>query len=108
MSESSFMDLIDWPALIRNALWILGLSVVLAAFSYVSWLAVGRGVRIWRALTWPAFAVPASLGLLLFSASLGWGAARAWERILWIFLAVAFLAQTILAWREAQRQGWQR
>ena len=39
------MNLIDWPALARNALWILGLSIVLAAWSYVSWLAARRKVR---------------------------------------------------------------
>jgi hypothetical protein len=100
------MNLIDWPALVRNALWIVGLSVVLAAWSHLSWLAAQRGVRVWRAVDWPVFAVPAVAGLTVFAASLAWGTTRAWERILWIFLAVAFLAQMIQGWRQARRQGW--
>jgi hypothetical protein len=94
------MNLIDWPSLARNALWILGLSVILAAWSYVSWLAAQHRVRAWRTINWPVFVVPAS-------ASLAWGATRAWERVLWIILAVAFLAQVAQGWREARRQGWQ-
>ena len=101
------MNLIDWPSLARNALWILGLSIVLAAWSYVSWLAAQRKVRTWRATGWPAFGVPASAGLAIFAISLAWGATRPWERVLWIILAVAFLAQAAQGWREAHRQGWQ-
>ena len=101
------MNLIDWPALARNALWILGLSIVLAAWSYVSWLAARRRVRVWRALEWPVFVVPASAGLAFFAISLAWGATRTWERVLWIILGVAFLAQAAQGWREARRHGWQ-
>ena len=101
------MNLIDWPALARNALWILGLAIVLAALSYTSWLATSRGVRLSRALGWPAFSMPSSAGLLLFSASLAWGAIRPWERILWIILCLAFLAQVGLDWRSVRARGWQ-
>ena len=101
------MNLIDWPSLVRNALWILGLSIVLAAWSHVSWLAAQRGVRAWRAIDWPVFEVPASAGLALFSISLAWGATRTWERILWIMLTAAFLAQVVHGWRQARRRGWQ-
>jgi hypothetical protein len=101
------MNLIDWPALARNALWILGLSVVLAAWSALSWLAARRRVRAWRAAAWPVFAVPASAGLGSVAISMAWGAARGWERILWILLALAFLAQMASGWREARRAGWQ-
>ena len=61
------MTMIDWPSLARHALWILGLSIVLAAWSYVSWLAAQRKVRTWRATGWPAFEVPAAAGLMYFS-----------------------------------------
>ena len=101
------MNLIDWPSLVRNALWILGLSAVLAAWSHLSWLAARRGVRIRRTLDWPVFVAPASAGLALFSISLAWGATRMWERILWILLAAAFVAQMVQGWREARRRGWQ-
>jgi hypothetical protein len=101
------MTLIDWPSLARNALWILGLSIVLAAWSYASWLAARRRVRAWRAIEWSVFVVPVSGGLMLFAASMAWGATRAWERILWIVLVLAFLAQMAQGCREARREGWQ-
>lgn len=100
------MALIDWPALARNALWILGLSVVLVAWSYTSWLAARRGVRLWQAIGWPAFETAASAGLALFSVSLAWGATQSWERLLWIVLAAFLLGQVLLGWRTAARQGW--
>lgn len=100
------MTLIDWPAVFRNALWILGLSIVLAAWSYVSWLAARRRVRAWRAVDWPVFIVPLSGGLMLFAVSMAWGATRVWERLLWIALALAFLVQMAQSWRETRRGGW--
>jgi hypothetical protein len=100
------MALIDWPSLARNALWIVGLSVVLAAWSYTSWLAARREVRLRQAIGWPAFEAVTSAGLALFSASLAWGATRSWERLLWIVLAALFLGEVLLGWRTAAGHGW--
>lgn len=94
------MALIDWAGVARNALWILGLSVVLAAWSYASWQAGARQIGIRRALEGAAFQVPFSLGLLLFSVGLAWGATRTWERIAWLALTVAFAWQGIVALRH--------
>ena len=74
------VTLIDWPGVARNALWILGLSIVLAAWSYVTWDAGQRRVRLRHALNWPLLQVPVALGLLLFAVSLCWGAQAPWER----------------------------
>jgi hypothetical protein len=87
------LDLIDWAFVARNALWILGLSVVLAAWSYSSWWATNRHVPMRRALGLPRFLVPFSGGMALFSASLAWGATRWWEQGLWMVLALAFAWQ---------------
>jgi len=100
------MDLIDWPFVARNALWILGLSIALAAWSYTSWWAAGRRVRTRRALGLPLFQIPFSAGLTIFSASLAWGATRWWERVLWILLGLAFVWQTVVHWRWAATRGW--
>ena len=94
------MDLIDWSFVVRNALWILGLSIVLAAWSYTSWWASTHHVRVRQALGLPMFTLPLFAGMLLFSTSLAWGATRWWERVLWIGLGIAFLAQLIVGWRE--------
>lgn len=100
------MALIDWSGVARNALWIFGLSIVLAAWSYVAWDAGQRRVRLRRASGWPLLQGPLAAGLLLFSASLCWGARTVWERATWAILAAAFAWQLFAAWRTARRDGW--
>ena len=100
------MDLIDWPGVARNALWILGLSIVLGAWSYTSWWASMRRIKMRHALGLPRFQVPFAVGLILFCASLAWSSTRWWERGLWIVLGLAFLWQVVAGWRVAARHGW--
>ncbi len=94
------MDLIDWPGVIRNALWIVGLSVALAAFSYISWWGAAQGLRLRQSLELPLFQIPFSAGMSLFCASLAWGATRWWERGLWIVLGLSFVWQIIVLRRK--------
>jgi hypothetical protein len=103
--------MIDWVYVARNALWILGLSIALAALSYAGWWAAendGAGPRVrwhvrwparWRAL-WglPVLTRPLAAGMTLFCASLAWGSTRWWETALWALLGLAFVAQFIQAW----------
>jgi len=100
------VDLIDWPFVARNALWILGVSIAFAAWSYTSWWAAGRRLKMRRALGLARFQVPFSAGMILFSASLAWGATRWWERALWIVLGLLFAWQMIVDWRWAATRGW--
>jgi hypothetical protein len=97
------MNLIDWPYVVRNALWIAGLSIALAAWSYTSWWASVHHLRVRAAVARPSFEIPFSAGLLLFSASLAWGAERGWERALWAALAFLFAWQMAAAMRAAGR-----
>jgi hypothetical protein len=96
------MDLIDWPFVGRNALWILGLSIAFAAWSYTSWWASARRVRLRQALDTSGFQLPFSAGMTIFCASLAWGATRWWERVLWIILGLVFLWQVFVYWRAAK------
>jgi len=100
------VDLIDWLFVARNALWILGLSIAFAAWSYTSWWGATRHLRVRQALGRPLFQVPFSAGMMLFTASLAWGATRWWERALWIVLGLSFAWQTIAGWRWAVAHGW--
>ena len=100
------MDLIDWLGVTRNALWVLGLSIVLAAWSHLSWWASLRRIKMRQAVGLPRFQVPFSCGLTLFCSSLAWSATRWWERGLWIVLGMAFVWQVIAGWRQAARDGW--
>jgi hypothetical protein len=82
------MGSIDWPALIRGAVWILGLSICLAAWSYATWWAGVHRVSWRRAVAMPIFTVPFFVGLALFSAGLAWGLDRLWMRVLWAVIGV--------------------
>ena len=80
--------MIDWWMVAANGLWILGLSVLLAAFSYHDWLAGRTGRRRRDLFKECSFRFPWTTGMLLVCA--GWGlgqAARWWEKSLWFVLA---------------------
>lgn len=100
------MALIDWLYVARNALWILGLSVALAAWSHISWWASVRSQRLRHALSLPLFVVPFSMGMLMFATSLAWGATRWWECVLWAGLALWFAWEIISGARRAHGEGW--
>ncbi len=99
------MALIDWAGVARNALWILGLSLTLAAWSYASWQASVRRSGLRRALSRASFQASFNLGLLLFSCGLAWSATRVWERAAWIALALAFAWQLVVAVRQLRTDG---
>lgn len=98
------MDAIDWPALARGILWIVGLSISLAAFSHMRWTAQQMGVPLRTALGWDSFLAPFFAGLVLFSAGLAWGATRPWETAAWGILAVLFAWQAFVSVRSSARR----
>jgi hypothetical protein len=88
--------MIDWYFVFTNSLWILGLSIVLAALSYHHWLARELGRRLCDQFREPAWVMPFAGGMVLVSLGLALAeGARWWERVLWAILGVSF------AWR-----GW--
>ena len=101
--------MIDWWFVGVNALWILGLSIILAAFSYHNWLRRETGQRWKEAFARPWWRIPFSLGMLLFCLGLGLGRGIAWwERALWGVLAVSFAWQLSEAALQARRLGRKR
>jgi hypothetical protein len=97
------LDAIDWAALGRGVLWVLGLSISLAAASHVRWAAKRAGVPLRNAIGWDSFLAPFFSGLTLFAVGLALGAARLWERIAWAILALLLAWQAILAARISRR-----
>lgn len=94
--------MIDWLQVLFNLFWLLGLALILAAFSYSSWLAHTRGVRARQLLGSPIFQLPFSIGLSLVSLGLVF-LGRGWlERGLWAVLAVLFTWQTWSLWRRSR------
>jgi len=87
-----------------NALWIMGLAVVLAALSYASWLADQRKTRLRRVLNEAVFQVPFAAGMTLTCAGIFFHSRSLLERIAWAVLAVLFAAQGVATWREKHRR----
>jgi len=85
--------MIDWLNVLYNALWILGLSIVLTAFSYADWQARLDGQKLRRRLNASSFQLPLSLGLLLVSLGLTFLAQTGWERVIWLVFVGLFLFQ---------------
>ena len=83
--------MIDWWMVTTNSLWILGLSILLAAFSYLDWLAGETGRPRLALSKGPSFHLAWMTGLFLTCA--GWGLAQAtrwWEKAVWLLLALWF------------------
>ena len=92
------MALIDWWNVFFNSLWILGLAIVLAAFSYHDWLARETGRRWREVFKEPSWKLWFAVGMFLTCAGFGLGvAARWWERGLWALFAGSFGWQTVQA-----------
>lgn len=93
--------MIDWMNLAANALWIVGCALALATLSWASWQAAEAKEKLRTRLGRPAPQAFLNLAGLLFSAGLAATSDAMWERALWAVLAVLFLAQFVLAARQA-------
>ena len=93
--------MIDWYLVATSALWILGASILLAAFSYHQWLAGERGRRLrdqWHERSWR---LASAAGMLLFCLGFGLSeGSRWWERVVWLALAASFAVQLFQALRR--------
>ncbi len=83
--------MIDWYFVFTHSLWILGLSIALAAFSYHDWLRKELNRPLRQQLREPSFRLPSNVGFLLVG--LGFMLlenSRWWERVTWFLLACSF------------------
>ena len=96
------IGLIDWRLVGFGALWILGLSVLLATLSFADYTAHTEKVRLRDTLARRGYQAAIYAGLTLFAVGLS-GTARAWWEIaLWILLAAG---SAFLAWRTWRGQA---
>ncbi|RMF35770.1 MAG: hypothetical protein D6759_04415 [Chloroflexi bacterium] len=79
--------------LFSNALWVVGLAIILAAFSYADWLAHDWGVSSRQVLSSSIFWVPFSTGMALVCLGLALVGRGGWERVVWAALALLFAGQ---------------
>ncbi len=96
--------MISWWGLFRNALWIVGLAVGLAAWSYARWWAQQNRVRLRQVINMPLFVVPFSAGLALFSLGLALSGRRWWEIAAWAVLTVLCVGQGVYSWLTDRRR----
>ena len=98
--------MIDWYMVAANGLWIAGLSVVVAAFSYHDWIARETRRRrrdLFKERSWQ---LPWASGMCL--TSVGWGlsqASRRWETFLWLVLGGWFAWDLIRLLAVRDRSG---
>jgi hypothetical protein len=90
--------MIDIGGVAANALWILGLSLILAALSWANWVAARERIPFRRALGRPGVRRAVDGGLMLFCAGLAATGRTGWERALWGVLAAGCGALAI--WEE--------
>ena len=92
--------MIDWYGLVYNALWVLGLAVILAALAMASFQTRVQGVRLRRVLRASAFLLPFGVGMFLFCLGVLFSSQTWWEKALWGLLAVLFAGQVFWLWRD--------
>lgn len=92
--------MIDWLAVLFNAFWILGLAVLLAAFSYQHWLARQTNIGLKEQLNTPAFGKAFWLSFMLIAIGLAGTSQRSWETIIWGIFAITGLVFIIRNFRQ--------
>ena len=82
-----------------NSSWILGLAILLAAFSYHYDQAQRRQRPLRDQLSEPSFNIAAWVAAILVGIGLTGTSTRIWEGAIWLAFTIFSLANAILAWR---------
>ena len=91
-----------------NGLWVLGLSVILAAWSYARYAAYRERITTKIKLRELRYVVALDFGLFLFASGMAATESRVWGRIAWIVLCLVIIAHAalqIVAARSASPQN---
>jgi len=96
--------MVEWASLALNGLWVLGVAMILAAFSLSYYEAQRRGEQLWARLAAPGLRLPLAFGLLLISLGRALLGSRWWERVLWGLFGAASAWQLWTAWSESRRE----
>jgi hypothetical protein len=94
--------MIDVWGVFSNFLWVLGLAVLLAVWSYASYEAGRRRVKVRQVIHKLGYALALNAGILLFLAGMVTTEERGWARALWIVLGLAVIAESV--WRIVQHR----
>jgi hypothetical protein len=94
--------MIDVWGVFSNSLWILGLAVLLAVWSYASYEAGRRKQKVRYVINELGYALTLDAGMLLFLAGMATTEDRWWAHALWIVLGVGVIAEGV--WRIVQHR----
>ncbi len=89
-----------WIMVGSNALWILGLAIALAAFSFASWQSWASHASFRKTLGRASFQGILSIAGLLFCLGLAATTPVLWQAAIWLVLAALFLYQAFTALRR--------
>jgi hypothetical protein len=78
-----------------NACWMLGCAIALAAISYASWEASTKEEKFLYCVKQSHVQIVLNFSGLLFCLGMVGTSNSIWQQILWIALAIGFLAQII-------------
>jgi len=85
----------DWLSVITNLFWILGLAILLAAWSYAYYEAHSSEQSLRELLTISRYSAVITIGLALFCIGLAATDNRLWAQILWIILGIVIVANHV-------------
>ena len=86
----------DVKIVLFNALWVLGLSVILATWSYARYAAYQARVKTRVKLHELKYVLAMDLGLLLFVGGMAATESRTPARLLWVFIGIIIIAHAVL------------
>ena len=93
--------MISWQSVIFNGFWVLGLALMLAAFSYHYWLAGQENRQLRLQLSERGFLRPIWLGLLFIGIGLIGTSRQSWEMAIWGILTLIALVFLIGLFRQS-------
>jgi len=93
----------DWCTTVRNALWIAGLALGLAAIGIAHDQAQGRLSLLWRTLGSGFGREALALGLAVFCVGMLLEAVAWWEYAGWGAVTAALAADSVCCWRRRRR-----
>jgi hypothetical protein len=91
--------MIDWLGVATNGMWVLGLTGMLAVWSYFEYFAKSHGQPVRQLLKVRAFIQSFSWAIAVFCAGVSASGGSWWQRLAWAVLAVLFGVQ---AWRARE------
>lgn len=96
--------MIDWFNVLGNALWILGLAVLLATASLAHWLAGLKERPLRQVLLEPHLRLVAAIGTLVFALGFVLLVMPWWHKVLWVGIMALSLWQGVVAWHDGAGQ----